>query len=59
MTDKQVLDDIKYAYRNVQKKLKTQGNRVLLQGKSKSGKYNIEMWVNLETGIIETAYPKF
>lgn len=50
----QVKAEIIKAYRNG-KKLQTQGNRVRVRGYS--GKYTIEMWVNVKTRTIETAYP--
>ncbi len=43
------------AYANA-KRIKTQGDRVQVQGKG--GGLLIEMWVNIKTKIIETAYPK-
>ncbi len=46
----QVENLVREAYRN-SKKIKTQGERVLLRGN------NIEMWVNTKTKTIETAYP--
>lgn len=54
-TDKQIRNAVITAYRNA-KKIKTQGDRVKLVGYS--GKMKIEMWVNVKTKTIETAYPK-
>lgn len=39
------------------KRLKTQGDRVKIEGNG--GGMKIEMWVNIKTKTIETAYPKF
>lgn len=50
LSEKQVENLVREAYRN-SKKIKTQGERVLLRGN------NIEMWVNTQTKTIETAYP--
>lgn len=55
MTEKQIKKEVRKAYKNG-KKIQTQGNRVKIIGKS--GSRVIEMWVNIETKIIETAYPK-
>ena len=57
MSEKQILNDVKFAYRNVNKKLQTQGDRVKLTGPSQYGMYTIEMWINTKTNMIETAYP--
>jgi RHS repeat-associated protein len=56
MSQKQIENVIKNAYQHG-KKVKTQGDRVKVQGKS--GGITIEMWVNTKTKVIETAYPKF
>lgn len=56
MTTKQIEKAIIEAYKNG-KKLKSQGDRVKIEGYG--GGMKIEMWVNLKTKIIETAYPKF
>lgn len=45
---------VKGAYRNA-KKVATQGDRLLLQGTSHG--WTVEMWVNTETKVLETAYP--
>jgi RHS repeat-associated protein len=50
LSERQVENLVREAYRN-SKKIKTQGDRVLLRGN------NIEMWVNTQTKTIETAYP--
>jgi hypothetical protein len=47
---------IKDAYKNIYKKVQTQGDKIRVRGKS--GKWDIEMWVNKKTNKIETAYPK-
>jgi hypothetical protein len=54
MTEEQVKAAVLVAYRNA-KKAATQGNQVLLRGKCKN--LEIDMWLNLETKTIETAYP--
>ncbi|MRX73039.1 hypothetical protein GJU40_12900, partial [Bacillus lacus] len=56
MSQKQIENAIRNAYQHG-KKVKTQGDRVKVQGKS--GGITIEMWVNTKTKVIETAYPKF
>jgi len=58
MSEKQVEMAVRNAYKNVTDKLQTQGERILLRGKTDSGLI-IEMWVNTSTKTIETAYPKF
>jgi hypothetical protein len=45
---------VKGAYQNA-KKIATQGDRVLLQGASHG--WTVEMWLNVETKVLETAYP--
>jgi len=58
MTDKQVMNAVKDAYKN-SKKIKTQTlfgeEKVKLIGESNG--LRIEMWVNLTTKTLETAYP--
>lgn len=56
MTEEQVKAAVLTAYRNA-KKAATQGNQVLLRGQCE--KLEIEMWLNLETKTIETAYPVY
>ncbi len=56
MTEDQVKAAVLAAYRNA-KKAATQGNRVLLRGQCE--KLEIDMWLNLETKTIETAYPVY
>lgn len=55
LSQKQIKNLIQSAYKNA-KKVKTQGDRVKLRGKASDGSV-IEMWVNLKTKIMETAYP--
>ncbi len=55
MTKDQVHKMVRSAYRNVHKKLLTQGDRILLRGSSNGT--TIEMWLNKATKTIETAYP--
>nr|WP_225981750.1 RHS repeat-associated core domain-containing protein [Paracidovorax avenae] len=55
MNSKQIERSIREAYAN-SKRIQTQGERALVQGKS--GRQTIEMWVNTKTKTIETAYPK-
>jgi hypothetical protein len=47
---------IQDAYKNIYKKVQTQGDKIRVRGKS--GKWDIEMWVNKKTNQIETAYPR-
>jgi hypothetical protein len=54
MTRGNIASEIRSAYRNA-KRLKTQGPRVLVRGRGK--RLELEMWVNLDERIIETAYP--
>jgi len=56
MSDEQVERSIREAYKNG-KKVKTQGDRVKVRGTDSSGR-TVEMWVNLRTKTVETAYPK-
>ncbi|WP_315910985.1 RHS repeat-associated core domain-containing protein [Xylanibacillus composti] len=56
MTHSQIEKAVKGAYRN-SSKIQTQGERVLVQGKSNG--LTIEMWVNTRSKTIETAYPIF
>jgi len=56
MTEEEVKAAVLAAYRN-SKKAATQGNRVLLRGQCE--KLEIDMWLNLETKTIETAYPVY
>jgi hypothetical protein len=56
MTEEQVKAAVLAAYRNA-KKAATQGDRVLLRGQCE--KLEIDMWLNLETKTIETAYPVY
>ena len=53
----QIEKAIMEAYSNATK-LQTQGDRILLTGYSWTYELTIEMWINLVTLIIETAYPK-
>jgi RHS repeat-associated protein len=55
MNQEQVYKTVKDAYRNVHTKLKTQGERVLVRGSSNG--IEVEMWVNTNTKMVETAYP--
>lgn len=55
MTDKQIINTVKDAYKNVHTKLKTQGDNILVRGTS--GGIEVEMWINKTTKTIETAYP--
>jgi RHS repeat-associated protein len=55
MSDKAIESAIREAYKNGSK-LATQGERVLVEGKS--GSLTIQMWVNKATQTIETAWPK-
>ena len=48
---------IEEAY-NTSKKLQAQGDRVFLQGYSKTYERIVQMWVNLKNKVIETAWPK-
>ena len=57
MNPVQIERAIRNAYRNVSKKVTTQGERVLVRGTTDDGMV-IEMWVNRTTKTIETAYPK-
>ena len=50
LSEKQIENLVREAYRN-SKKIKTQGERILLRGNK------IEMWLNTQTKTIETAYP--
>jgi len=54
MTKFQVEKVIKNAYR-YSKRIKSQDDRVLVRGRSNG--LTIEMWVNITTKTIETAYP--
>jgi uncharacterized protein RhaS with RHS repeats len=56
LSNDQIENLVRDAYKNVSKKIKTQGDRMLLEGKS--GGHTIEMWINKATNTIETAYPK-
>lgn len=56
MSQKQIENAIREAYKSG-KRLKTQGDRVKIEGNG--GGMKIEMWVNIKTKTIETAYPKF
>ncbi|MBL6449635.1 EndoU domain-containing protein [Fulvivirga sp. 29W222] len=55
LNKQQVSRLVRNAYRNVNKKIATQGERVLVQGESQGVK--VEMWINKTTKTIETAYP--
>jgi len=57
MNANQIEKAVRHAYKNVFKKIMTQGDRVLVQGRTESG-IVIEMWVNKAKKLIETAYPK-
>ena len=52
----QILRAIQEAY-NHSSKIKTQGERILLRGFSNTYNLIIEIWLNLEKMVIETAYP--
>ncbi len=56
MNANDVSKTVRDAYKNVHSKLQSQGDRILLRGKSSSG-LEIEMWINKATKTIETAYP--
>ena len=56
LTAEQLRRAIEEAYSTC-KKLQTQYDRVLVEGYSPSTGYTIQMWINLVTLIIETAYP--
>ena len=58
MTEIMIERAVRNAYKNVSKKLYTQGDRVFLKGQTKEGMI-IEMWLNRATKTIETAWPKF
>ncbi len=55
LTKEQIQKVVKGAYKNVDQKLKTQGERILVRGKFE--KWTVEMWINKDTKIVETAYP--
>ena len=57
MTAEAVRRAIEEAYK-VCEKIKTQGDRVLVRGFSKTYNLIIEMWLNIKEKVIETAYPK-
>lgn len=48
---------IEEAY-NAGKKLQTQGNSVFIRGFSKTYDMVVEIWVDLKTYVIKTAWPK-
>jgi hypothetical protein len=54
MNESQVEKTIREAYKNGSK-VQTQGDRVLVRGEANG--VTVEMWVNTETKVIETAYP--
>jgi EndoU nuclease-like protein len=54
MSKEQVENAIRQAYRSC-KRIETQGSRVLVRGQGSGLK--IEMWINTQTNVIETAYP--
>lgn len=56
MNEQAIERAIREAYR-YGRKLQTQGERVLIRGEA--DKLTIEMWVNVENEVIETAYPAF
>jgi hypothetical protein len=56
MSDKAIEGAVREAYKNGAK-LATQGERVLVEGKS--GSLTIQMWVNKATKTIEAAWPKY
>jgi hypothetical protein len=58
MNPSQIEKAIRQAYRHGEKIL-TQGDRVKMRGPFGDTGGVVEMWVNTETKIIETAYPKF
>ncbi len=55
LSNDQVQRLVRDAYKNVSKKLHTQGDRIKVRGSS--GGYTIDMWINRATNTIETAYP--
>ena len=57
MTYAQVVKAVYEAY-ETSSKLQTQGDRIRLIGFSGSFNMFVEMWINIVTKIIETAYPK-
>ena len=57
LTTQQVIKAIYEAY-NASTKIQTQGVRVKLVGYSSTFRMTIEIWLNLVTEMIETAYPK-
>ena len=57
LTTHQMIKAIYEAYKYASK-LQTQGDRVKIIGTSESFDIIIEMWINIVTDIIETAYPK-
>jgi hypothetical protein len=57
MTWPMIQKAIEEAY-NTSKKLVTTGERVFLKGVSETYRISVEMWVNIKTKVIETAWPK-
>ena len=57
LTTNQVIKAIYEAYKS-SSKIQTQGDRIRLIGYSDSYNLVIEIWLNVVTKIIETAYPK-
>ncbi len=57
LTTEQVVKAIYEAYEHA-KRLQTQGDRIKLIGSSSTFNLLIEMWINVVTYVIETAYPK-
>lgn len=58
MSTKQIEKAIRQAYKH-SVKVQNQGSRIKLRGPFGNKGSMIEMWLNTETKIIETAYPKF
>ncbi len=54
LTKKQIVKLLEEVYKTG-KKVHTQGPRVLVRGSY--GKWTVEMWINRETKIVESAYP--
>ena len=55
MSDEQIAATIREAYRNAETVGKSQEGRRLLRGSADG--LDIEMWINVRTRQIETAYP--
>ena len=55
MTENQIRATVGAAYRNIDKRIGMQGDRIQVQGNANG--MRIEMWINTKTKEIETAYP--